>query len=158
MNKALLSSKNMCWCTPVDLFNELDQEFHFDLDPACTHKSAKCKRHFTPEEDGLAQSWGGSRVFCNPPYGRAIADWVRKGYEESKKPGTLVVMLIPARTDTQYFHEYIFGKAAEIRFLQGRVKFTDEEGTESDPAPFPSAVIVWRYRAQGRPSAIWCSR
>jgi hypothetical protein len=70
---------------------------------------------------------------------------VRKGYEESQKPGTLVVMLIPARTDTSYFHDYIFGgKADEVRFLRGRIKFTDEEGNAKDAAPFPSAVIVWR--------------
>ena len=92
-------------------------------------------------ENGL----GGQRVFCNPPYGRQIYDWVRKGYEESRKPGTLVVMLIPARTDTAYFHEYIFhGKADEIRFVRGRLKFTDEDGNEASTAPFPSAVVIWR--------------
>lgn len=84
-------------------------------------------------------------MFCNPPYGRTIQDWVRKGYEESQKPGTTVVMLIPARTDTSYFHDYIFhGKADEVRFLRGRLKFTDEDGNTKDAAPFPSAVIVWR--------------
>lgn len=84
-------------------------------------------------------------MFCNPPYGRAIQDWVRKGYEESRKPGTVVVMLIPARTDTSYYHDYIFhGKADEVRFLRGRLKFTDEDGNAKDAAPFPSAVIVWR--------------
>lgn len=144
MNDALLSSKNMCWCTPQDFFAELDLEFHFNLDPASTDKSAKCENHFTPEDDGLKQDWGGYCVFCNPPYGRAIADWVRKGYKESRKPGTTVVMLIPARTDTAYFHDWIFGKADEIRFLRGRLKFTDEDGNVESAAPFPSAVIVWR--------------
>lgn len=145
MNDALLSSKNMNWCTPPDFFAELDQEFHFELDPAATDKSAKCARYFTPADDGLSQDWGGCSVFCNPPYGRAIQDWVRKGYEESQKPGTVVVMLIPARTDTSYFHDYIFhGKADEVRFLRGRLKFTDEDGNAKDAAPFPSAVIVWR--------------
>ena len=145
MNDALLSSKNMNWCTPPDFFAELDQEFHFELDPAATDKSAKCARYFTPADDGLHPVWGGCSVFCNPPYGRAIQDWVRKGYEESQKPGTVVVMLIPARTDTSYFHDYIFhGKADEVRFLRGRLKFTDEDGNAKDAAPFPSAVIVWR--------------
>lgn len=145
MNDALLSSKNMSWCTPPDFFKELDQEFHFDLDPAATDKSAKCAKYFTPADDGLSQDWGGSTVFCNPPYGRFIQDWVRKGYEESRKPGTVVVMLIPARTDTSYYHDYIFhGKADEVRFLRGRLKFTDEDGNAKDAAPFPSAVIVWR--------------
>ncbi len=145
MNTALLSSKNLSWCTPPDLFKELDQEFHFDLDPAATDKSAKCAKYYTPADDGLSKDWGGCRVFCNPPYGRRIQEWVRKGYEESQKPGTLVVMLIPARTDTSYFHDYIFGgKADEVRFLRGRIKFTDEDGNAKDAAPFPSAVIVWR--------------
>lgn len=145
MNEALLSSKNLSWCTPADFFAELDREFHFDLDPAATDKSAKCARYFTPADDGLKMDWGGSRVFCNPPYGRQIGDWVQKGYEESQKPGTLVVMLIPSRTDTSYFHDYILhGKADEIRFLRGRLKFTDEDGNAKDAAPFPSAVIVWR--------------
>lgn len=145
MNDALFSSKNMNWCTPPDFFKELDQEFHFDLDVAATDKSAKCRNYFTPADDGLHQNWGGHIVFCNPPYGRAISDWVRKGCEESRKPGTVVVMLIPARTDTSYYHDYIFhGKADEVRFLRGRLKFTDEDGNAKDSAPFPSAVIVWR--------------
>lgn len=86
-------------------------------------------------------------MFCNPPYGRQIGEWVQKGYEESQKPGTLVVMLIPSRTDTSYFHDYILhGKADEIRFLRGRLKFTDEDGNSKDSAPFPSAVIIWRSK------------
>ena len=94
-------------------------------------------------------------MFCNPPYGRAIQDWVRKGYEESRKPGTVVVMLIPARTDTTYFHDYIFhGKADEVRFLRGRLKFTDEDGNAKDAAPFPSAVIVWRSPDMARSARV----
>lgn len=152
MNDALLSSKKLDWCTPADFFKELDQEFHFELDPAATAKSAKCAEYFTPAEDGLKADWGGKRVFCNPPYGRQICEWVRKGYEESQKPGTVVVMLIPARTDTAYFHDYIFGgKADEVRFLRGRLTFTDEDGNPTTDAkgracsaPFPSAVVIWR--------------
>ena len=147
MNEALLSSKKLDWCTPADFFAELDREFHFNLDPAATDKSAKCAKYFTPADDGLKMDWGGSCVFCNPPYGRQIGDWVRKGYEESQKPGTVVVMLIPARTDTSYYHDYIFGgKADEVRFLRGRLYFTDEEGDPKGRAPFPSAVIIWRSK------------
>lgn len=147
MNKALLSSQNLNWCTPPEFFNELNQEFHFDLDPAASDKSAKCARYFTPDTDGLTADWGGSRVFCNPPYGRNIGEWVRKGYEESQKPGTVVVMLIPARTDTSYYHDYIFGgKADEVRFLRGRLYFTNEDGEPGGRAPFPSAVIIWRSK------------
>lgn len=145
MHAALLSSKNMSWCTPPDFFDALDAEFHFTLDPAATAKSAKCVKYFTPDDDGLKQSWGGEIVFCNPPYGRAIGDWVKKGCEESQKPHTVVVMLIPARTDTSYFHDYILhGKADELRFIRGRLKFTDEDGNVKDAAPFPSVVVVWR--------------
>lgn len=151
MNRALLKSEKMDWCTPSDFFNELNQEFNFTLDAAATAKNAKCDRYFTEADDGLKADWGGSCVFCNPPYGRHLGNWVKKGYEESKKPNTVVVMLIPARTDTSYFHEYIFNKADEIRFLQGRLIFTNEDGVPITdqkgrpcPAPFPSAVIVWK--------------
>ena len=140
MNAALLSSKNMCWCTPQDFFDKLNAEFGFVLDPAATDKTAKCSLYYTPETDGLSQSWDrGGAVFCNPPYGRAIYDWVFKCWRESRKPGTTVVLLIPARTDTRYFHEFIYHRAREIRFIRGRLRFGD--GTA--PAPFPSMVVVF---------------
>lgn len=143
MDKALFSSENMNWCTPQDFFNELDHEFHFVLDAAATEKSAKCARYFTPETDGLSQSWDvGGAVFCNPPYGRQIGAWVEKAYTEATQ-GCTVVLLIPARTDTQYFHDFIYRKA-EIRFIRGRLKFTDEEGNTKQSAPFPSMVVIYR--------------
>lgn len=143
MNEATSSAK--LDCTPIKFFNELDQEFHFDLDPAATDKSAKCARYFTPADDGLTKDWGGCHVFCNPPSGKEIGDWVKKGYEESQKPGTIVVMLIPAKTDTSYFHDYILhGKASEIRFLRGRIRFTDEDGNARGAAMSPSAIVIWR--------------
>ena len=145
MNKALLSSKNMCWCTPQDFFDALNREFSFTLDAAATDKTAKCPRYFTPETDGLKASWkvagGGGPVFCNPPYGREIGRWVQKAYEEAQA-GTRIVLLIPARTDTSYFHDYIYGKA-EIRFIRGRLHFADEDGNTSDPAPFPSMLVIY---------------
>lgn len=109
MNKALLSSKNMCWCTPQDFFDKLNEEFSFTLDAAATDKTAKCPLYFTPETDGLKSSWkvaGGGTVFCNPPYGREIGKWVQKAYEEAQA-GTPIVLLIPARTDTSYFHDFM---------------------------------------------------
>ena len=151
MNKALLSSKDMTWCTPQDFFDQLNAEFHFTLDAAATNKSAKCPRYFTPETDGLNQSWIdlGGAVFCNPPYGREIGKWIQKAYEESLR-GATVVLLVPARTDTKYFHTYIYGNA-EIRFVRGRIKFTDEDGNphvdeKGRPvgAPFPSMVVVFK--------------
>lgn len=143
MHKALLSSKKMDWCTPQDFFEKLDEEFHFTLDAAASSENAKCEKFFTVQEDSLQQDWGGQVVFCNPPYGRDIGKFVAKGCHEGQKPDTTVVMLIPARTDTSYWHEYIFGKA-EVRFIRGRLRFTDESGTASSPAPFPSAVVIWR--------------
>ena len=140
MNSALLSSKKMDWCTPQDFFDRLNEEFGFVLDAAATDKTAKCTLYYTPETDGLSQSWDrGGAVFCNPPYGRAIYDWVFKCWRESRKPGTTVVLLIPVRTDTRYFHEFIYRKAREIRFIRGRLRFGD--GTA--PAPFPSMVVIF---------------
>ena len=100
MNEALLSSKKMDWCTPQDFFDRLDAEFHFTLDAASSDKNAKCKKHFTLSDDGLSQDWGGNVVFCNPPYGSQISQWVHKAYAESMKPNTTVVMLIPAPITT----------------------------------------------------------
>lgn len=137
--KGCMSSKSNEWATPKALFAELDAEFHFTLDPCATAENAKCKKFYTQKEDGLAQDWMGERVFCNPPYRIAIKHWVKKCAEEAQKPGTLVVMLIPARTDTQYFHQHIYHKA-EIRFLPGRLHFNDGSGG----APFPSMVVIFR--------------
>lgn len=134
----MMSSNTPEWATPQTFFDDLDAEFHFTLDPCSTHENAKCEKHFTKEDDGLRQSWGGDRVFCNPPYGRELHKWVKKCYEESLK-GTLAVMLIPARTDTRWFHDYIYGRA-EIRFIKGRLKFNDGKRG----APFPSMVVIFR--------------
>ncbi|MEY8382307.1 phage N-6-adenine-methyltransferase [Christensenellaceae bacterium 44-20] len=143
MNKALFSSNSQEWCTPQWLFDSLDEEFHFALDAAANDSNKKCPLYYTVEMDGLQQDWSsaGGAVFCNPPYGRELKKWVQKGYEEAQK-GVKVVMLIPARTDTSYFHEYIYGKA-EIRFLKGRLKFTDNAGKEYSSAPFPSMVVIF---------------
>lgn len=137
--KACFSSKTDNWATPQDFFDKLNEEFHFTLDPCADEVNHKCDQFFTREQDGLSQDWGGNVVFCNPPYGKEIADWVQYSYEQSKKPNTTVVMLIPARTDTRYFHDYIYGKA-EIRFIRGRLKF----GDATSAAPFPSMVVVYR--------------
>ena len=140
MNTAVIfSSTTNEWATPQEFFDKLNKEFNFTLDPCATPQNAKCKKFYTIKEDGLKQNWQGETVFCNPPYGRAIKDWVRKCYEESKKPNTIVVMLIPARTDTTYFHDYIYKKARDIRFVKGRLKF----GNSKNSAPFPSMVVVF---------------
>ncbi len=142
-NEILMSSNRMDWETPQDFFNKLNEEFNFTLDPCCTKETAKCNVYFTPKEDGLKQSWKGHRVFCNPPYGRKISKWVKKAYEESQK-GTLVVLLIPSRTDTSYWWDYCM--KGEIRFIRGRLKFKGKnlKGEQvNHPATFPSAIIIF---------------
>lgn len=138
MNKSLLSTKHMDYETPQEFFDSLDKEFGFDLDVCALPDTAKCARYFTPDDDGLAQDWSG-HCWMNPPYGRQIGRWIQKAYEESKK-GALVVCLIPSRTDTRYWHEYVM--KGEVRFLQGRLYF--RRGGEVGRAPFPSAVVIFR--------------
>lgn len=138
-NDLMFSSKTCEWYTPQDFFDKLDEEFKFNLDPCATDENRKCDKYFTKAVDGLKQSWQGYRVYVNPPYGRTIGDWVKKSYEESRGGGCLVVMLIPARTDTKWFHDYIYHKAKEIRFIKGRLKF----GGCKNPAPFPSMLVVY---------------
>lgn len=138
----MFSSKTDDWATPQDFFDKLNLEFQFTLDPCADSFNHKCSRYYNREQNGLSRDWGGGeRVFCNPPYGREIGKWVQKSFEESKKKNTLVVMLIPARTDTKYFHDYIYGKA-EIRFIRGRLKF----GNAKTSAPFPSMVVIFRSK------------
>lgn len=124
------------WATPQWLYDELDAEFHFTLDPCSNDRNHKCDKYFT--EGGLEQSWKGERVFCNPPFSE-IGKWVAKAFYETKADGTLVVMLIPTRTDTKYFHDYILNRA-EVRFVRGRLKF----GDRGSHAPFPSMIVIFR--------------
>jgi site-specific DNA-methyltransferase (adenine-specific) len=145
ITSGLMSSKTNEWSTPNDLFQKLDLEFHFTLDPCCTHENAKCKKHFTSEENGLMQNWSNDIVFMNPPYGRQIGNWIKKAHESSLE-GATIVCLIPARTDTIYWHKHIWDEiknkprlGVEIRFIKGRIKF----GEYKSSAPFPSAIIVF---------------
>ena len=122
MNKALFSRERTDWATPQEFFDEINKEFGFNLDPCASVENHKCPEFYTVEDNGLTKGWEGKRVFCNPPYGREIAAWVEKCYREGTKDNTLVVMLIPARTDTRYFHDFIINRA-EIRFIPGRLRF-----------------------------------
>jgi len=135
----MFSSKTDMWSTPQNFFDELNKEFHFTLDPCATKENAKCKLYFTEENNGLLQDWSGETVFCNPPYGRGLKDWVQKCYESSLYQNTKVVMLIPARTDTIYQHEFIFSHAKAILFLKGRLRFGDCKNS----APFPSQLVIY---------------
>jgi phage N-6-adenine-methyltransferase len=134
------SSKSNEWGTPQDLFDQLDKVYQFTLDPCASPHNAKCIKYYTKEEDGLFKDWSGECVFMNPPYGREIGKWIKKAYEESLK-GVVVVCLIPARTDTKYYHDYIF-PYAEVQFIKGRVKFDNGTG-EFNPVPFPSAIVIF---------------
>lgn len=141
INKGLFTSNTNDWATPKKFFDELNNEFCFTLDPCATDLNHKCDKYYTLESNGLLQSWKGETVFCNPPYGKFLPDWVKKCYDEHIAHNITIVMLIPARTDTRYFHEFIYGKS-EIRFIKGRLKFND--GKQS--APFPSMVVIYRKR------------
>jgi len=139
VNKVFASSKNQEWETPDKLFQKLDQEFNFMLDVCASTLNAKCPIFFTKENDGLQKDWKGWRCWMNPPYGREISKWIKKAHDEARK-GATVVCLVPARTDTRWFHDYILGRA-EIRFIKGRLSFSDK-----GRAPFPSMIVIFKAR------------
>ena len=135
MSSALFSSNSCEWETPHDLFKKLNEQYHFTLDVCATYSNAKCERYYTQEQDGLKQKWIG-HCFMNPPYGRTIKVWVKKAYESSLD-GALVVCLLPARTDTSWWHDYCM--RGNITFIKGRLKFSGSKNT----APFPSAIVMF---------------
>lgn len=137
INEGMFTSNTDMWETPQWFFNELNNEFGFTLDACAIQKNAKCNNFYSPEQNGLNQPWTGT-VWCNPPYGRQISKWVKKAHDSAGN-GNTVVMLLPARTDTAWFHDYIYG-VAEIRFVRGRLRF----GGSKNGAPFPSMVAVFR--------------
>lgn len=139
MNDGMFTSSTPEYSTPADLFEELDKEFNFNLDPCCTDENTKCNNYFTKAEDGLKQVWDGS-VFMNPPYGRDIIKWMAKAHDAVKvsKTAQVVVCLVPSRTDTKWWHTYAM-VADEVRFLRGRLKF----GDCNNSAPFPSAIVIF---------------
>lgn len=130
------SSKTDLWATPQAFFDKYHDQFGFTLDVCALPENAKCDRYFTPADDGLAQPWTGV-CWMNPPYGRGIGAWVRKAYESSQT-GATVVCLLPARTDTKWWHDYC--QRGQVEFIRGRLKFGDAKNS----APFPSAVVVFR--------------
>ncbi len=134
------SSNTDLWETPQDFFDRLNDEFGFELDVCALPENAKCPRFFTPEDDGLQQEWKGI-CWMNPPYGRQIGNWVRKAYESAQN-GATVVCLLPARTDTRWWHEYCM--KGEVRFIRGRLKF----GGSKNSAPFPSAIVIFAPRKE----------
>ena len=138
----MFSSATDNWSTPQDIFDKLNDEFHFTLDVCADENNHKCEHYYTKEIDGLSRPWIGT-IWCNPPYGRKIGEWVRRAYISSNIGSTTVVMLLPARTDTRWFHDYIYNKSnTEIRFIKGRLKF----GGCKNSAPFPSMVVIFRSK------------
>lgn len=159
INKALLSSRKQNWATPKDFFDKLDSIFKFKLDPCASDETAKCETYMTKEIDGLKQDWSRfGNAFVNPPFGRELPKWMCKCMEESSK-GITVVMLIPARTDTQYWHDMAFAHASCICFIRGRLTFELPESKtpkeEWVAAPFPNALVVFgRCSVEQRESLI----
>ena len=141
MTTGMYSSKTDLWSTPQDFFDKLDAEFHFTLDVCATADNAKCKEFFSPEDDGLSFAWVGT-CWMNPPYGRMIGAWMEKAYDASLDWGCTVVCLVPARTDTAWWHD--FAMKGEIRFIRGRLRF----GGSKNSAPFPSAVVIFRPKEE----------
>ena len=134
----MYTSNSEEWGTPQELFNRLNKEFNFTLDICASKENAKCTKYYTKEEDALKQEWGGV-IWMNPPYGRQIGSWVKKARDAATQGKATVVCLLPARTDTAWWHDYAM-KADEIRFIRGRLKFGDGKGS----APFPSAVVIFK--------------
>ena len=144
MTKGLTSTGNIVAETPKYLFDRISSIFNFSLDVCALPENAKCENYYTPKDDGLSKPWRGG-VWCNPPYGREISSWVKKAYEESQKEyNSFVLMLLPARTDTRWWWEYVQGKAT-LFFIKGRVKF----GDHNVGAPFPSVLALYMKDFQG---------
>ena len=141
ITSGIMSSKSDNWATPADLFNKLNAEFDFNLDPCASADNHKCARYYDITQDGLTKEWTkNDRVFMNPPYGKMIKHWVKKARQSYEENGALVVALLPARTDTKWWLDCM--ASAEIRFIKGRVKFGDGK----NGAPFPSVIVIWRER------------
>jgi site-specific DNA-methyltransferase (adenine-specific) len=139
----LFTSRSEEWGTPQELFDNLDMYYEFTLDPCAAPWNHKCDRYFTVEDNGLEQSWANERVFMNPPYGRGIDKWMEKAYNESKYNRAFVIVLVHARTDTNWWHDWAM-RATKIWLINGRMTFDDTDGTPADnPAPFPSCVIMY---------------
>ncbi len=139
INAGMMSSDSGEWGTPQEFYDRLDEIYHFTLDAAASRENAKCDQFYTKENNALELPWPG-RVWCNPPYGRTIPQWVEKGYRESCEPYCqVVVMLLATRTDTRWWHEWVM-RAESIWLVKGRLRFI---GAPSS-APFPSALAVFQ--------------
>ena len=147
--EVLFSKKSDEWATPQWLFDELNKEHGFTLDPASSEDNFKCPKHYTLEDDGLSKDWSGETVFINPPYSKCF-EWVKKAHGEAQKENTKVIMLLPGRADTRWFHQFCFDDnvVSEICFIKGRLKF----GEQTNSAPFPSVIVIFDGSEKGSPT------
>lgn len=175
INNGLFSSNNHEWETPDHIYESMDSKYHFTLDVCATDDNTKCDRYYTKEEDGLKGDWDKFN-WCNPPYGRELPKWIEKAYKETLRGNTTVV-LMPARTDTKYFHEYIWDQAINswrpwietVYMIKGRIKFKGtylreklgiggryygmEEVSYNNSAPFPSMLVVFSGKWESKKMA-----
>lgn len=138
-DSVFLSSQTVEWATEQAFFDQVNREFNFTVDVAANESNAKCARFYDIEADGLMQDWDGETVWCNPPYGDRIKDWM---YKAATSAAT-TVLLVPSRTDVKWFHEIVLPRA-EVRFIKGRLRF----GGSKDPAPFPTMLVIFRNQEQ----------
>jgi site-specific DNA-methyltransferase (adenine-specific) len=139
MQKVMFSSQKGDWATPKDLYDQLDREFHFTVDVCANSDTAKHTKFWT-ENSGLYRMWSGETCFMNPPYGRSIIEWIAKAHAQTRDQGVVTVALLPARTDTEWFWNYILNHRYEIRLIKGRLKFSDHKNS----APFPSMIVIFK--------------
>jgi site-specific DNA-methyltransferase (adenine-specific) len=143
INAGMMSSLTDQWATPNELFEKYNQRFGFTLDVCASDWNHKCEKYFTVDDDGLAQDWGSEICWMNPPYGREIGKWMAKAFDASKN-GATVVCLVPARTDTAWWHDYAM-RGGVIEFIRGRIKFVSPQG-QANSAPFPSAIVIFNSK------------
>jgi site-specific DNA-methyltransferase (adenine-specific) len=138
----IAQSKTVEWATPQDLFDQINSHFHFTVDVAADASNAKCEKFYDKEADGLSKDWAGETVWCNPPYGRVIKDWVKKAADTvAASDTTTVILLCPARTDVAWFHDHCYNKPnCKVQFVRGRLKF----GGSKVGAPFPSMLLIFQ--------------
>lgn len=147
INRSLFTSDNLNWETPKWLFTRLHNVLDFTVDAAAGEDNARLPHYWTKDKDALTQDWSKDRVFCNPPYGREISHWVKKAYDAALAGCECTALLIPARTDTTYWHQYVLPRENPILFLKGRIKF-ELEGKAFSTATFPSAVVFFLNSAK----------
>lgn len=139
INEGLFTSKTDNWATPQAFFDKLNDKYNFTLDVCADMSNRKCELYYSISDNGLEQDWSNNVVWCNPPYGKYIKFWIEKAANEAENE-TKIVMLLPARTDTRYFHDFIYNNPrAKIEFIKGRLKFGDSKNS----APFPSMIVIF---------------